>query len=85
MRDKQGERDFLDNFEFVILRDAFGTIDITSTERAFFDDIVTFYDFAGAPPVESAFQKYTDFFTDVIFAYGTYTTALIWSSVTRGA
>ena len=50
MRDKQGERDFLDNFEFVILRDAFGTIDITSSERAFFDDIVTFYDFAGAPP-----------------------------------
>ena len=87
LRNKQSERSFLDNFEDIVVAQAFGIFlnELTSAERALFDDIVGFYDIAGAPSVETALQKYTDFFTDHRFAYGQYTTALKWSSVTPGA
>ena len=87
LRDKQSEQSFLDNFEDIIVAVAFSIdfSDITSADRAFFDDIVGFYEIAGSPSVQTALQKYTDFYTDTDFAYGQFATALKWSNVAPGA
>ena len=57
---RKEERNFLDNFEDEIVANAFGIFpaaDITSAERAFFDDIVNFYDIAGAPSFQTGITK----------------------------
>ena len=52
---RKEERNFLDNFEDEIVANAFGIFraDITTAERVFFDDIVNFYDIAGAPSFQT--------------------------------